>query len=142
MEVPGDRASLVELLVILLDNSIKYSEGGTTITVSTRGQKRHALIAVTDQGFGISPEDLQHVFDRFYRGKFEDPARHVEGYGLGLSIARRIAEMHRGAIDIVSAPGAGTTVTVRLPRSHQARTEPEKGAGQTEQEAEPTTRKT
>ncbi|MBU1671848.1 MAG: HAMP domain-containing histidine kinase [Actinobacteria bacterium] len=124
VEIPGDRASLVELLVILVDNSVKYSEAGTTVKVSTAVMGRHAVITVADQGLGISPEDLGHVFDRFYRGKFADPTRRVEGYGLGLSIARRIAEMHRGTVDIRSVQGSGTTVTARLPLTHYARRSP------------------
>jgi two-component system OmpR family sensor kinase len=120
LEVPGDRASLMELLVILLDNSIKYSAGGTTVTVSTGVSKRQAVITVTDEGYGIGPEDLEHVFDRFFRGKFADATHRVDGYGLGLSIARRIAEMHRGSIDIHSVPGSGTAVTVRLPLARPA----------------------
>jgi signal transduction histidine kinase len=115
--VPGDRNSLVEMLVILLDNGIKYSDDNTTITVSTRLQRRHAEITVADEGYGIGKDDLGHVFDRLYRGKLP-ASKQVEGYGLGLSIARRIAEMHRGSIGIESAPGVGTTVTVELPLAH------------------------
>ncbi|MFH1150847.1 MAG: HAMP domain-containing sensor histidine kinase [Actinomycetota bacterium] len=125
IEIPGDRASLVELLVILLDNSIKYSEAGTTVRVSTTTAGRHAVVTVADRGLGIGSEDLDHVFDRFYRGKLADSARRVEGYGLGLSIARRIAEMHRGTVEIESVQGEGTTVTVRLPLTrHAARKQP------------------
>lgn len=116
--VPGDRNSLVEMLVILLDNGIKYSDDNTTITVSTELQRRHAVITVTDEGYGIDKDDLAHVFDRLYRGKLP-ASRQVEGYGLGLSIAKRIAEMHRGTIRIQSAPGEGTTVTVELPLAHE-----------------------
>lgn len=114
-EVSGDRVSLVEMLVILLDNSIKYSEAGTSITVSTRRQKHHVLIGVRDEGFGIGELDLEHVFDRFYRGSIPASSGQVEGYGLGLSIAKRITELHRGTIAIVSVPGEGTEVTVKLP---------------------------
>jgi len=113
--VPGDRASLVELLVILLDNSIKYSDENTTITISTEHQKLHVLAKVEDAGYGISETDLAHVFDRFYRGKVSEPEKQVVGYGLGLSIAQRIAELHRGSISIDSELGKGTTITIKLP---------------------------
>ncbi len=113
--VPGDRASLVELLVILLDNSIKYSDENTTITISTEHQKLHVLTKVKDEGYGISESDLAHVFDRFYRGKVSDPEKQVVGYGLGLSIAQRIAELHRGSMSIDSELGKGTTITIKLP---------------------------
>jgi two-component system sensor histidine kinase CiaH len=117
--VPGDRGSLVEMLVILLDNSIKYSDGNTTITVSTHGEKRHVLIRVKDEGYGISESDLAHVFDRFYRGGVPVSKRQVKGYGLGLSIAKRIAEIHHGSIGIESVPGEGTTATVKLPLARE-----------------------
>lgn len=113
--VPGDRASLVELLVILLDNSIKYSDENTTITISTEHQKLHVLTKVKDEGYGISESDLAHVFDRFYRGKVSDPEKQVVGYGLGLSIAQRITELHRGSMSIDSELGKGTTITIKLP---------------------------
>lgn len=113
--VPGDRASLVELLVILLDNSIKYSDENTTITISTEHQKLHVLTKVKDEGYGISESDLAHVFDRFYRGKVSEPEKQVVGYGLGLSIAQRIAELHRGSMSIDSELGKGTTITIKLP---------------------------
>jgi signal transduction histidine kinase len=113
--VPGDRASLVELLVILLDNSIKYSDKNTTITISTEHQKLHVLTKVKDEGYGISESDLGHVFDRFYRGMVSEPDKQVVGYGLGLSIAQRIAELHRGSMSIDSELGKGTTITIKLP---------------------------
>lgn len=115
IEVPGDRSSLVELLVILLDNSIKYSADNTTIAVSSFRQGGQAVITVADEGFGIAPDDLPHAFERLYRGKIPSTQRQVEGYGLGLSIAQRIAELHKGSITLESTPGQGTTATLRLP---------------------------
>jgi signal transduction histidine kinase len=113
--VPGDRGSLIELLVILLDNSIKYSDDGTTVKIATHRGKRDALIVVRDEGYGIDKQDLAHVFDRFYRGKVPVSKKQVEGYGLGLSIAKRIADLHHGSIEMQSETGIGTTATVRLP---------------------------
>lgn len=113
--VRGDRPSLVELFVILLDNSIKYSRDATTISISAGTFKHNAVVAVSDEGSGMSAEDLDRAFDRFYRGRPASPDEQVAGHGLGLSIAERIAQVHRGAIEIESEPGAGTTVTVRLP---------------------------
>ena len=120
--VLGDRASLLEMLVILLDNSVKYSDENTTITVSTGCERRHILIRVRDEGYGISESDLAHVFDRFYRGKVPASKEQVTGYGLGLSIAKRIAELNRGTIEIESVLGEGTTDTVSLPLAHEKKT--------------------
>jgi len=118
IKVTGDRPSLVELFVILLDNSIKYSADGTAITISSSTLKRHAIVTVTDHGYGISPADLERVFDRFYRGAVPSQKEQVTGHGLGLSIARRIAEIHHGSVELASVPGQGTTATVRLPLAH------------------------
>ena len=119
--VLGDRGSLLEMFVILLDNSVKYSDENTTITVSTVCERRHVLIRVRDEGYGISESDLAHVFDRFYRGKVSASKEQVKGYGLGLSIAKRIAELNHGSIEIESVLGEGTTATVRLPLAHEKR---------------------
>lgn len=112
--VKGDRAMLAELFVILLDNSVKYSDDGTRIAITGVIDKRFAVVTVKDEGYGIAAADLAHVFDRFYRGKV--PAeKQVSGYGLGLSIAKRIAEVNHAGVDIESDPGDGTRVSVRLP---------------------------
>jgi two-component system, OmpR family, sensor histidine kinase CiaH len=116
--VTADRTGLVEMLVILLDNSIKYSDDGTSIAVSCRRQKRNAQITVADEGFGIEAADLAHVFERFYRGKVPASKGQVDGHGLGLSIARRIAEKSHGSLELESEPGKGTTAIIRLPLSH------------------------
>jgi len=112
--VRGDRSMLAELFVILLDNSLKYSDDGTRIEISGKIDKRHVTVTVQDQGYGIAEADLSHVFDRFYRGTM--PAeKQVSGYGLGLSIARRIAEVNHASIEIRSEPGNGTEAKVRMP---------------------------
>lgn len=115
--VPADRQSLTDLAVILLDNAIKYSPPHSSIEISTKQSARVAQLKVTDHGLGIKASDLPHIFDRFYRA---DPSRakdRVEGYGLGLSIARKIAEVHHGTIEVSSNPGRGSVFTVKLPLS-------------------------
>lgn len=119
--VTGDRDTLVEMLVILLDNSVKYSGEGTTVTVTASRQRHYVEIAVSDQGYGIEEADLPHVFDRFYRGALPASRGKVSGYGLGLPIAKRIAEVHRGSITLSSEPGRGTRAVIRLPLIHEAR---------------------
>jgi two-component system, OmpR family, sensor kinase len=117
--VDGDPDRLKQLLVILLDNAVKYSPPSGRISVSLRRQGHMALLAVEDSGLGITPEDLPHVFDRFYRA---DPARARDpgGSGLGLAIARAITTQHGGDIGISSRTAEGTTVTVHLPRAKVA----------------------
>jgi signal transduction histidine kinase len=115
LPVSGERSHLVELFVILLDNSIKYSDDNRRISLSAARDKRYAVVTVTDEGYGISAQDLEHVFDRFYRGKFPSTVKQARGYGLGLSIARRIAGIYHGTIEMESEPGEGTTAIVRLP---------------------------
>ncbi|QIA26760.1 HAMP domain-containing histidine kinase [Thermaerobacter sp. PB12/4term] len=115
VRVPGDRDRIKQLLLILLDNAIKYTPAGGRITLGLQAAgDGGAVLTVADTGVGIPPADLPHVFERFYRA---DPARSRDpgGTGLGLPIARWIVEQHQGQITIDSAPGRGTTVTVRLP---------------------------
>ncbi len=102
----------------LIDNAIHHTRPGDHITICARVDTTHALIQVSDEGEGISPDDLPYIFDLFYRA---DPARrhrdsyHHTGSGLGLSIARRLVEMHGGTIAVESHLGKGSTFTIALP---------------------------
>jgi len=112
--VEGDEDRLKQLVLILLDNAIKYTLGDGQITLGLRCQNPSVEILVRDTGIGIAPEDLPLVFERFYRA---DPARNYDlgGTGLGLPIARWIVKQHSGEIWLKSQPGQGTTAIVRLP---------------------------
>jgi signal transduction histidine kinase len=114
MLVIGDELRLRQLLLILLDNAVKYTKPGGTIETSVGRENGHVSLTVADSGVGISQDALPHVFDRFYRA---DGARTHEagGAGLGLSIAHWIVQAHHGEIVIRSKPGKGTVVTVELP---------------------------
>jgi signal transduction histidine kinase len=113
--VKGDGDSLIQLLVILLDNAIKYSSEKSTVTISSSQLKHETTISVIDHGMGIEPLALDHVFDRFYRA---DKARGGNsGFGLGLSIAQHIADIHYGSVSITSALGKGTQATIHLPNN-------------------------
>jgi two-component system, OmpR family, sensor histidine kinase CiaH len=112
--VYGDQESVTELLTILLDNAVKYSHEASAITVGTSIHTDHVTISVRDHGVGIEPKALEHIFDRFYRA---DTARTSNGHGLGLSIAKQIADLHHGTITVKSTAGKGTTVLVQLPVS-------------------------
>ncbi|OQA03237.1 MAG: Signal transduction histidine-protein kinase ArlS [bacterium ADurb.Bin400] len=113
--VCGDRHSLVELLVILLDNAIKYSPTGSRIKIEIIQEKHSAIVKVKDEGIGIKASDLPYIFNRFYRADTSRSKEKVDGYGLGLSIAKQIVDLHDGSIAASSKPGKGSTFTVGLP---------------------------
>lgn len=113
IHVQGDPEWLERLAKILIDNACKYAEPGSTISVRLARFQGHETLSVNNQGPVIEPEDLDHLFDRFYRS---DKARNREtgGFGLGLAIAKGIAEAHGGKIAATSTKEAGTTFTVTL----------------------------
>jgi len=104
--VRADPEWLQEVLLVLLSNAIKHSSRGGEI----RLWARDGAIIVEDEGVGVSPADLPHVFERFYRGK-----GHSEGFGLGLSICRELTERMGGSISMRSQEGVGTAVQIELP---------------------------
>jgi signal transduction histidine kinase len=106
----ADAALLRQLVVILLDNAIKFSERGGAVRVDLHASPSAATLTVRDTGVGIPPDELPRVFDRFYRG--ESARGSTSGAGLGLSIAQWIATAHRARIDVASTPGEGTAITV------------------------------
>ena len=114
ISLSGDPSRLRELLTVLLDNAVKYTDAGGRVDVSVRKEHRKAIITVSDNGPGIPSEALPHVFDRFYRVD-EARSRESGGTGLGLAIARHIVEAHSGTIDVESKIREGTVVTVELP---------------------------
>lgn len=121
VQVRGDEDRLKQLLLILLDNALKYTPPEGTVTVGLRRVGNEGEVVVGDTGVGISEDALPHVFERFYRadpGRGRDPG----GTGLGLPIADWIVRQHGGRIDISSRVGAGTMVTVRLPTAHTEHT--------------------
>lgn len=109
----GDADRLRQLGLILLDNALRYTQQGA-VTLQVAADAQAATLSVADTGPGIAPEHLPHLFDRFYR---TDAARNASdgGAGLGLSIAKWIAEAHGGTITVTSTPGQGSAFTVRLP---------------------------
>lgn len=110
--VKGDENKLNQLLVILLDNAIKYSDEQGTITVSlTETKERKVVLSVTNTGTPIPQDQIEHIFDRFYRVD-ESRSREQGGYGLGLAIAQSIAQRHNAVIDVQSSPAFGTTFSV------------------------------
>jgi two-component system sensor histidine kinase BaeS len=102
----------------LVDNAIRYTRDGDSITVSLDTSNGHAFLEVADTGIGIEPEHLPHVLDRFYRAD-KARTRRSGGTGLGLAIVREIAEEHHGTVTVSSQPGKGSRFTVQLPLSSQ-----------------------
>jgi len=115
--VLGDKTSLEELAVIIIDNAIKYNKKRGIVRVKVGRLRRKAVFEVSDSGLGIKRMDLPYIFDRFYRS---DSSRNktVGGYGLGLSIAKSIVERNAGEIQVRSKFNKGTTFIVKLPTAN------------------------
>lgn len=114
VEMLADKPSLIELFVILLDNAIKYSPKGSKVTVETKKTDHHLKVIISDQGIGIKKSDLPYIFNRFYRADISRSKEKVDGYGLGLSITKRIVELHGGTITANSKIGKGSEFTIHL----------------------------
>ena len=112
--VKGDDTRLRELVTILIDNAIKYSDEGSSVKVSVEETGGQAYLTVSDNGRGIPEDALPRVFDRFYRAD-KARSRDMGGTGLGLAIAKWIVDSHDGDIEIYSRDGEGTTVSIELP---------------------------
>lgn len=111
--VRGDRVRLRQVLLILLDNALRFTPSGGTIHLASQAGSREVVITVVDSGPGIPPDHLPHIFERFYQ--VPGQAGEGRGNGLGLSIAKGLVEAHHGKISIASQPGKGTSVQVLLP---------------------------
>ena len=112
--ISGNKQMLIELLVILLDNAVKYSPEKTTVKLNSIRSDSSVELTVADQGIGISKSDQTHLFDRFFRAD-KSRTKDTPGYGLGLSIAKEIVAKHNGHIKVDSEEGRGTTFIVQLP---------------------------
>jgi heavy metal sensor kinase len=120
--IAGDSSRLRQLVTNLLDNAIRFTEPGGSVTIQVGHLGDRAVLRVTDTGAGIPPEHLPHIFERFYRA---DSARTSGGSGLGLSICRWIVEAHGGSIEARSDSGKGTSFTALLPATPAIRDRPE-----------------
>ncbi|MDD2902536.1 MAG: heavy metal sensor histidine kinase [Syntrophales bacterium] len=121
--IQGDREHFQRLLLNLIDNAIKYTPAGGSVTLSLRCLGQEAQVAITDTGLGLTEEEQAQIFHRFYRA---EAARSQSGggAGLGLSIAQSIAAAHGGKIEVESLPGRGSTFTVSLPGDCQTTPNP------------------
>ncbi len=110
--VRGDRDRLLQVVVNLLDNALKFTPAGGAVGVAVATESTWAILSISDTGPGIEPVDLPFVFDRFYRSQ---TARSTQGVGLGLAIVKGLVEAHGGTVDAAGAAGGGAVFTVRLP---------------------------
>ena len=108
----GNESLLYHVWSTLLSNAVKFSPKGAPLTVTLKEQGGRVTFSVTDRGPGMSEDVQRHIFDKFYQG---DPSRKQEGSGLGLPLAKRVAQLCGGSITVQSKPGAGSTFTVTLP---------------------------
>lgn len=109
LKIEGNREQLVQLLVTLLDNAIKYSLAKSSVKIKLQKSAGQAKLTIRDQGMGIDDKDLPRIFDRFYRADRARTKTSEGGYGLGLSIAKKIVAEHRGTITVMSGLNQGTT---------------------------------
>jgi signal transduction histidine kinase len=116
--INGHEVTLVEAFVNILGNAVKYTHMGGNISVSAEEEEDKILVAIKDNGVGISPDDLPHIFDDFYVGKTKPEGERRSG--VGLAITKRIIDAHNGSIAVQSEPGRGSTFTIHLPVLKQA----------------------
>jgi two-component system phosphate regulon sensor histidine kinase PhoR len=110
----GDKISISELFIILIENAIKYTPEKGCVTVRAFRGTGKTIVDVSDTGIGIAENDLPHIFDRFYRAEKSHNKAGAGGFGIGLSIAKSIAEGNMAKIDVESELGKGTTFRVQL----------------------------
>lgn len=115
LSINADLQRIKQMLLNLLDNAIKYTEPGGSVTLSLRAEHNQAVITVSDTGRGIPAEDLPHIFERFFRRSAKTSDRSAAGFGLGLSIVKWIVDSHGGQIETESQQGQGTTFIVKFP---------------------------
>ena len=116
--VYGDDQLLKQAVRVFIDNAIKYSKEGDTITIGCENRGGNCILTIEDTGIGMKKEDVNHMFDRFYRS--DDIRGKIEGHGLGLSIARLIILAHAGTIKIRTQYTVGTSFTIMIPRQRMA----------------------
>ncbi len=113
--IKGDQQRLELVFSHLLDNAVKFSPNGGTITIRGWWDEDHVYVSIQDQGVGIPSEHLDRIFERFYQVD-GSASRQFSGMGVGLALVWEIVEAHSGSVDVESHPGAGSTFTVTFPR--------------------------
>jgi signal transduction histidine kinase len=113
--IKGNPEKLLEMTLIFLDNAIKYNQTNGSVTVSLSKNKHKAVFRIKDDGIGIAEKDLPQIFNRFYRTDQARSNDKVNGFGLGLSLAKQIINIHQGTISVDSKTDNGTTFTITFP---------------------------
>ncbi len=114
IKILGDRQSLVELFVIIIDNAIKYSPNDSKIFLTVVQEQGNAVVKIRDNGIGIEKDKLSHIFERFYQADASRNKNKIKGYGLGLAIAKEIIGLHQGSIKVDSQIGKGTEFIIKF----------------------------
>ena len=113
IRVEADEARLEQVWINLVNNAIKYTNEHGVVTLEVKKTSKEGEVSIQDTGVGMSKEAISHIFERFYR---QDKSRKVEGNGLGLSIVKRIVDLHHGTIDVISVEDGGSQFIVKLPQ--------------------------
>ena len=113
VQVTGDPGRLHEVITNLLINALKFTPAGGSVLLEAGPRDRHAALSVSDTGVGIQPDELPHIFERFFRGRH---AAGIAGTGIGLTVVAELVGGHDGRLDVTSTPGQGTRISVTLPR--------------------------
>jgi two-component system phosphate regulon sensor histidine kinase PhoR len=114
--LPADSDALEQAILNLLSNAMKYSGSAREIDLSLRSGDGEAVIEVCDQGIGIDAQEQSRIFEKFYRSRSADTER-VAGTGLGLTVVQHVVQAHGGRVELQSAPGRGSTFSIRIPFS-------------------------
>jgi two-component system phosphate regulon sensor histidine kinase PhoR len=113
-----DQNAIAQVLMNLLDNAVKYSNGDKRVDVAVSGDANSVRIAVRDHGVGIPASEQRKIFEKFYRVG-SGLVHNVKGSGLGLAIVNHVVKAHGGSVEVLSAPGEGSTFTIVLPLSNE-----------------------
>lgn len=113
IRIEADESRLEQVWINLVNNAIKYTNENGVVTISVKKSSKEVEVTIEDTGVGMSKEAISHIFERFYR---QDKSRSIEGNGLGLSIVKRIIDLHRGTIDVKSREDGGSKFIIRLPQ--------------------------
>lgn len=116
VQITANEKLLQQVWINLLANAFKFTDEGGTVQISCIQHNNHVTVSVADNGIGMSPETMRHIFDKFYQG---DTSHKADGNGLGLALVKRIVETSGGEVSVCSEIGKGSTFTVKLPLSHR-----------------------